>query len=156
MIEFVTGNIFDADVEALVNPVNCQGVMGKGLALEFKKRFPDNYRIYKELCYNEDNWQIMEPGDVLVTAVNNNTGPKYIFNFATKDHWSKPSKIEYIEKGLKILVKKIRKFDIKYIAIPKLGCGLGGLEWEEVKKIMKKILYDLIIHYKYVKILIYE
>lgn len=148
MIRYTKGNIIQADVEALVNTVNTVGVMGKGIALEFKKAFPQNFKIYKELC-DDKKFNI---GELLIT----NTGqlrPKYIVNFPTKRHWRGRSKIEFIEIGMKELVKSINKKQIKSIAIPPLGCGNGGLDWNEVKAI---ILKELELIDAKVEVIIYE
>ncbi|MDD4284217.1 MAG: macro domain-containing protein, partial [Fermentimonas sp.] len=147
MIQFTKGNILKADVEALVNTVNTVGVMGKGIALDFKNQFPDNYRIYRK-AYEKGELKI---GKVLLT----NTGlfsPKYILNFPTKKHWRGYSKLEYISEGLKDLVNLIHEYNIKSIAIPPLGCGNGGLEWEKVKPLMLNALTPL----QGVEIIIYE
>jgi len=117
-------------VDALVNPVNCVGVMGKGLAKEFKERFPENFKVYKMLCENKE----LKPGKLLVHY--NKYNPKYIINFPTKDHWKEKSKLDYIEKGLKTLCIQVNKFKICSISIPALGCGLGGLKWEDVYKLI--------------------
>lgn len=148
MIHYTKGNIIQADVEALVNTVNTVGVMGKGIALVFKKAFPNNFKIYRKLC-EEKEFNI---GDMLIT----NTGqirPKFIVNFPTKKHWRGKSKIEFIEIGMKELVKEINKKQIKSIAIPPLGCGNGGLNWNEVKAI---ILRELELVNEEIKVIIYE
>lgn len=131
MIKYTKGNIIEADVEALVNTVNVVGVMGKGIALAFKKAFPSNFKIYKQLCEAKK----FNIGDLLIT----NTGqikPRFIINFPTKKHWRGKSQIEFIEIGMKELVKEINQREIKSIAIPPLGCGNGGLNWEAVKPII--------------------
>ncbi len=133
MIHFAKGNILEASVEALVNTVNTVGVMGKGIALAFKNEFPDNYKIYKKTCENKE----LKIGNLLVTQTGRLT-PKYIVNFPTKQHWRGRSKIEYIEDGIKSLVKVIQEKEIKSIAVPPLGCGNGGLNWEEVKPLILK------------------
>ena len=148
MINYTKGNIIKADVEALVNTVNTVGVMGKGIALAFKKAFPENYKIYRKLC-EEKQFNI---GDVLVT----NTGqirPKFIVNFPTKKHWKSRSKIEFIETGMKELVKEIKRNKINSIAIPPLGCGNGGLNWNDVKSIILKELEEVD---KDIEVIIYE
>lgn len=127
MIHITKGNIFDADVEALVNPVNCVGVMGKGLALQFKKRYPDNFDCYKAAC---------DIGDIKIGQMLSTRPNKVIINFPTKIHWRDKSKLEYIERGLDGLLKLIDQCGIKSIAIPPLGCGLGGLKWSEVKPLI--------------------
>jgi len=129
------GNIFDSDCQALVNPVNCQGVMGKGLAKEFKKRFPYNFKEYKEAC----DVGVVRIGRLYVGKDNGTI----IFNFPTKDEWRKPSKYEYIEKGIRDLVKVLKVFPfITSIAIPPLGCGLGGLNWDVVRRMIVNELQD--------------
>ncbi len=129
VIESVSGNIFDSKADAIVNAVNCVGVMGKGLALELKKRFPENFKIYKESCANQE----LRPDNVL-TYNNGELGkPRFIINFPTKDHWKQPSEIGYIDSGLESLADAIRKHNISSIAIPALGCGLGGLDWDDVR-----------------------
>jgi O-acetyl-ADP-ribose deacetylase (regulator of RNase III) len=129
VIESVSGNIFDSNADAIVNAVNCVGVMGKGLALQFKKRFPDNFKIYKESCAHQE----LRPGNVLVYDRGELEKPRFIINFPTKDHWKQPSEIGYIDSGLESLAGAIQKHDISSIAIPALGCGLGGLQWAEVR-----------------------
>lgn len=138
MINYTKGNIIQADVEALVNTVNTVGIMGKGIALAFKKAFPNNFKIYKQLCEDKK----FDIGDLLIT----NTGltrPKFIVNFPTKNHWRSRSKIEFIEIGMKELVKEIKERQIKSIAIPPLGCGNGGLNWNEVKTVILRELEEV-------------
>jgi O-acetyl-ADP-ribose deacetylase (regulator of RNase III) len=128
MIEYKQGNLLEEHTEALVNTVNCVGVMGKGIALQFKQAFPENFKQYKKAC---DAKQV-QPGQMFTTS----TGqlfPKYVINFPTKRHWRGKSKIEDIESGLKALVEEVKRFDIKSLAIPPLGCGNGGLDWKQVK-----------------------
>lgn len=138
MIQFTTGNILKSDAEALVNTVNTVGVMGKGIALAFKKAFPDNYKIYRKVCDNKE----LKTGKVLLTETGR-LSPKYIINFPTKEHWREKSKIEYIADGMKDLVKVIREKNIKSIAIPPLGCGNGGLDWKIVKPLILKELTSI-------------
>ncbi len=135
MLQFVKGNILEANAEALVNTVNTVGVMGKGIALAFKKAFPENYRVYKEACDRED----LTIGKLLVTQTDR-LNPRYIINFPTKKHWRNKSHPEYIQRGLKELVNTIRENKIQSIAIPPLGCGNGGLEWEEIKPLIQNEL----------------
>jgi len=130
MIKYKTGNIFDEDVEAIVNTVNCIGVMGRGIALQYKKTFPGNFKAYEIACKQNE----VEPGKMLVYERDSLTNPKFIINFPTKKHWREKSHIEYIEKGLIALKEEIKKRNIKSIALPPLGSGLGGLNWNEVKK----------------------
>jgi O-acetyl-ADP-ribose deacetylase (regulator of RNase III) len=129
MIEFRIGDIFQTDAEALVNPVNCIGTMGRGLALQFKNAFPDNFKAYELACARED----VQPGRMFVFETGYLTNPKYIINFPTKRHWRGNSRIEDIESGLKALADEIRHRSIRSVAIPALGCGLGGLEWGQVR-----------------------
>lgn len=136
MVKFVKGNMFESDAEALVNAVNCVGVMGKGLALEFKKRYPKNYANYRTYCNMGKLW----PGTLHTTHFE---GEPIIINFATKDHWRNPSHIEWIQWGCVELRKFIQNNNITSIAIPALGCGLGGLLWSEVRQVLVETLGDL-------------
>jgi len=128
------GNILKADAEALVNPVNCAGSMGKGLALQFKKAFPENFKAYELACKNRN----MRLGKVLVFETGYTFKPKYIINFPTKRHWQDRSRLEDIEIGLQSLVDEVIARRIKTIAVPPLGCGLGGLSWETVRPMVEK------------------
>jgi O-acetyl-ADP-ribose deacetylase (regulator of RNase III) len=123
MIIEAKGNLLDAQVEALVNTVNTVGVMGKGIALQFKKAFPENFQTYERACEAGE----VAPGKMFVFETGSLNGPKYIFNFPTKRHWRAPSRIEDIASGLQALVKDIVRLQIKSIALPPLGCGNGGL-----------------------------
>ncbi|HPY59334.1 MAG TPA: macro domain-containing protein [Methanospirillum sp.] len=122
------GNLLKADVDALVNTVNTVGVMGKGVALEFKLAFPDMYRQYKKACKNGE----VNPGKMYLYHVNGLTKPSLIINFPTKRHWKEKSRLSDIEDGLKDLVRVVKELKIKSIALPPLGCGLGGLNWKDV------------------------
>lgn len=134
MIKYLTGNILDSTAQALVNTVNTVGVMGKGIALQFKKQFPTNYKIYKEACENKE----LKIGDLLVTEEESLlSGKKLIINFPTKTHWRYPSEYEYIEKGLAALVDVIQEKKIESIAIPPLGSGNGGLDWTKVRAMIE-------------------
>ena len=126
MIYFAKGNIFDSKAVALVNAVNTVGVMGKGIALEFKNRYPENYKVYKAAC----DKGTLKTGGVLVVKESDG---KTIINFPTKAHWKDASKSEYIAEGLIALKHKIAELNLDSIALPALGCGLGGLKWEFVK-----------------------
>ena len=130
MIKCITGNIFESKAEALINTVNTKGVMGKGIALQFKQSFPDMYKEYEHEC-REGNISI---GKMHVWKNDTMFGTQYIINFPTKKDWKHPSKIEYIEEGLKDLVRVSKEYKISSIAIPPLGCGNGGLEWDTVKE----------------------
>lgn len=136
MIRFLKGDIFKSEAEALVNSVNTVGVMGKGIALQFKERFPENYRLYKKACQNGE----VTIGKMFVTHTNSLVNPKWIINFPTKKHWMHRSSYSYIEKGLDDLVRVIKELNIKSIAIPPLGAGQGGLKWEKVKEIIENKL----------------
>ena len=134
MLEVTRGDILKADAEALVNTVNCVGIMGRGIALQFRKAFPENFKVYKSACDKKK----LHPGTMLICDLNRFQNPRYVVNFPTKRHWKGKSKIEDIESGLEALVKEIAKNNIQSIAIPPLGCGLGGLSWGQVKPIIQK------------------
>ncbi len=129
MIKFENGDIFKANVEALVNPVNCVGIMGKGLALQFKKRFRDNFDLYHEYCARGQ----LRPGCIFVTTDADNENGQSVVNLSTKDHWMDKSEYHWIFDGLEDLVQWMIARDIKSIAIPAIGCGEGGLDWAKVK-----------------------
>jgi len=148
MINLVSGNLLEAQTEALVNTVNCVGVMGKGIALQFKQAFPDNFEDYSQAC-NKGKVRI---GKMFVYRTDRMFHPKYIINFPTKRHWKAKSRLEDIELGLKDLVKVIKDLNIKSIAVPPLGSGLGGLNWEEVKSRILNVLDD----FPDVEVLLYE
>lgn len=139
MIRIVQGDLLAADAEALVNAVNCVGVMGKGLALQFKQTFPDNFKTYQKACKAGD----VKPGTMLIVATNEKINPKYIINFPTKRHWKEQSRIEDIKSGLESLVKDVEILKMASIAIPPLGCGLGGLNWIEVKPLIEEAFSTL-------------
>lgn len=135
MLELTRGDILKADAEALVNTVNCVGVMGRGIALQFRKAFPDNFKAYKSACDKKQ----LHPGMVFVYDLNRFKNPRYVVNFPTKKHWRGQSKIQDIESGLQALLQEIINRDIRSIAIPPLGCGLGGLDWTQVKQMIKEV-----------------
>ena len=139
MIELTQGDILRADAEALVNTVNCVGVMGRGLALQFKKVFPDNFNGYREACERKE----LQPGKMFIYEINRLYNPRYVINFPTKRHWKGKSRIEDIEAGLQALVIEVRKRDIHSIAIPPLGCGLGGLRWTDVRTRIEEAFQDM-------------
>jgi O-acetyl-ADP-ribose deacetylase (regulator of RNase III) len=140
MINFIQiGNLFDSQCEAFVNAVNCVGVAGKGIALQFKQRFPSYYNTYQYLCRNGH----MKPGRVAISESKSKTGPRYIISFPTKKHWKNPSQLQWIIDGLDDLRFIIAEYKIKSIAIPPLGCGNGRLDYKEVKNIMIEYLNDL-------------
>lgn len=139
MIKYVQGNIVEADAEALVNTVNCVGVMGKGIALQFKQAFPDNFDAYRSCCAASD----LEPGKMFVFETKSIIGPKYIINFPTKRHWKGKSRLEDVDAGLNALIQEVARLEIKSIAVPPLGCGLGGLDWSVVRPRIERAFQSL-------------
>ncbi len=140
MIKLVEGDMMLSGAEALVNTVNTVGVMGKGIALQFKEAFPNNNKAYVEACKRKE----LEPGKLLaVWDENLQFGKKLIINFPTKIHWRNPSQYEYIEKGLVTLRELLQREEIKSIAIPPLGSGNGGLDWNRVKPMIEQALSGL-------------
>ncbi|MGO9742929.1 MAG: macro domain-containing protein [Roseiarcus sp.] len=129
MIELTTGDILQADVEALVNTVNCVGIMGRGVALQFKNAFPANFKAYEAACARQD----VQPGRMFVFETGALGNPKFVINFPTKRHWRGKSRMEDIDSGLKALSQEVRSRGIRSIAIPPLGSGLGGLDWADVR-----------------------
>lgn len=129
MIEHVGGNLLEADVEALVNTVNTVGIMGKGVALQFRQAYPENYVAYRKACKHGE----IQPGRMFVFKTNKAINPRYIINFPTKRDWRSRAKIEDIEMGLRALVEVIQQRHIRSIALPPLGCGNGGLLWDDVR-----------------------
>ncbi len=122
------------DVDAIVNTVNCVGVMGKGIALQFKKKWPVNFKAYAEAC----KAGLIKPGQLFIYDAGALATPKFIVNFPTKDHWRGKSRIEFIQDGLVDLVKQIKVHRITSIAVPPLGCGNGGLDWQQVKPLIEQ------------------
>lgn len=139
MISYKTGDMFNDDAEAIVNTVNCVGVMGRGIALQFKKRYPENFKAYEAKCKLGE----VIPGRVFVFETNSLINPKFIINFPTKRHWRGASRIEDIESGLVDLIKVIKAYKIKSVALPPLGSGLGGLEWHLVKRKIEAAFVDI-------------
>lgn len=133
MFELKQGNLLEADVEAVVNTVNTEGIMGKGIALQFRKSYPDNYEAYRHACESGE----VQPGRMFVFDRHSLTHPHYIINFPTKRHWRSKSRMEDVESGLGALVGEVRRLGIRSIAVPPLGCGLGGLPWSEVQRRMR-------------------
>ena len=131
MIRFAKGNIFDSGCEALVNPVNCVGVMGKGLALQFKQRFPANFASYANACRAGE----LIPGRMHLFDTRS-PQPRCIVNFPTKRHWRDASRLDDVDHGLAALARVIAANDIRSIAVPPLGCGLGGLPWHDVRRLI--------------------
>lgn len=132
MITYIKGDIFSSPAKILVNTVNAVGVMGKGVALEFKKRYPEMFQEYRRLCEEKR----LSIGTLMVWRKSD----KWVMLFPTKKHWRYPSKIEYIEAGLKKFAENWDKLGVDSIAFPRLGCGNGGLDWEEVRPMMKRYL----------------
>jgi O-acetyl-ADP-ribose deacetylase (regulator of RNase III) len=139
MIRFTQGNLLDAEVDAVVNTVNTVGVMGKGIALMFKERFPENYRAYAAACKRGD----VQVGKMFVTASLELSGPRWIINFPTKKHWRQSSKLEWISAGLEDLKRVVAEKNIRSIAIPPLGSGNGGLEWLQVRPLIEAAVADI-------------
>lgn len=148
MIRYTQGNLLEADAEALVNTVNTVGVMGKGIALMFKEAFPENFKEYEKACKAKE----VKVGHIFATRSNDLYGPKWIINFPTKQDWKHPTKMEWVESGLKDLYVFIIEHDIRSIAIPPLGSGNGGLDWQNVKPKIEAALSEL----KDVDIVVYE
>ncbi len=139
-ITIQTGDLLEAEADALVNTVNCVGVMGKGIALQFKKKWPAAFKSYKQDC---DSGKL-RPGSLHIHEFGKLAGkPYFIINFPTKDHWRGKSQIEFIKSGLKALHRSIEELQIESIAIPPLGCGNGGLEWPRVEQLIREQLGDL-------------
>ena len=151
MIEFTKGNLFEANVEALVNTVNTVGVMGKGLALQFSRQFPEIMPAYEAAC-KDGSLIVGTVQTIRLEMLSGLGGPSYVINFPTKKHWKGDSKIEYVESGLRSLRAEIEKYAIRSIALPPLGCGLGGLDWSEVRQRIIETLSDL----ENVRILVFE
>ncbi len=138
MIQYTQGDILQADAEALVNTVNCVGVMGRGIALHFKHAYPANFKAYAAACKRGD----VQPGRMFVYDTDL-PAPRWIINFPTKRDWRTKSRIEDIEAGMDTLVEEIRARGIGSIAIPPLGSGLGGLAWNDVRPIIETALADI-------------
>ncbi len=141
-MRIVNCSIFEARTQTIVNTVNCVGVMGKGIALEVKRRFPKVYEDYLRACKRRE----IRIGKLDLSK----RYRVWVLNFPTKAHWRGKSKLKYVEEGLKTFAANYRKWGIKSIAFPKLGCGQGGLHWNEVEPLMRKYLVRL----KGVKVLV--
>jgi O-acetyl-ADP-ribose deacetylase (regulator of RNase III) len=135
MIKNTRGNLLAAPVEALVNTVNTKGIMGKGIALQFRQAFPQMFKDYEKACKDErvslGKMDVHDLGGLV-------GGPRWIINFPTKGHWKTKSRMEDVESGLQDLIAKIRKLGIKSIAVPPLGCGNGGLPWSDVRPLIEE------------------
>lgn len=139
MITFARGNLLEADVEAAVNTVNTVGIMGKGIALMFKERFPENFKAYEKACKDKE----LRIGKMFVSENREFFGPKWIVNFPTKTHWRVDTRLEWIEEGLRDLLQVIEDKNISSIAIPPLGCGNGGLDWSDVRPLLVTALEEV-------------
>lgn len=148
MIESRVGDILSADTEALVNTVNCVGVMGRGVALQFRKAFPSNFEVYKAACSRGE----VVPGRMLVVELPGLDEPHYVINFPTKRHWRGKSRLEDIEAGLGALVDEVGRRGIRSVAVPPLGCGLGGLQWGIVRPLIAAAFAEL----PSVRVIVYE
>ena len=139
MIEYKTGDLLSEDAEAIVNTVNCVGVMGRGIALQFKKSYPENFKAYAAACKLEE----VVPGKMFVYDMGGLTNPRYIINFPTKRHWRGKSRMEDIDTGLEDLLRLVQGNNIQSIALPPLGSGLGGLQWPDVRARIEQVFADL-------------
>ena len=142
------GNLLDADAEAIVNTVNCVGVMGKGVALLVKQAYPETYRQYRRACASGE----VQPGRMLVVPTGRLGNPQYIINFPTKRYWKGKSRLEDIQAGLPALVEEVKRFGLQSIAVPALGCGNGGLDWAVVRPLIESAFAEL----PHVRVLLFE
>jgi O-acetyl-ADP-ribose deacetylase (regulator of RNase III) len=136
MIEYTTGNLLDADTQALVNTVNTVGVMGKGIALQFKHAFPENYKRYVAACKAGE----LEPGKLLITTEHTVQGDRVVINFPTKTEYYRKSSYGYIDAGLRTLARELVALGLTSVAVPPLGCGHGGLQWARVRAMIEQHL----------------
>lgn len=148
MLKFVQGDILQAGTEAIVNTVNCVGVMGRGIALQFKKAWPENFKAYERACKAKE----VVPGKMFIYRTDQLTNPKYIINFPTKRHWRMRSRIEDIDVGLEAFVRDVKMLGVRSVAIPPLGAGLGGLDWNLIRAKIQKAVETL----PEVDVLVYE
>jgi len=141
MIQEAHGNLLDAEADALVNTVNTVGVMGKGIALQFKRAFPANYKAYKRAC----DQGLVELGRMFIwdAGAIGGDGPRYIINFPTKKHWRSKSKLQDIRAGLDDLVRHLKDLSVTSVAVPPLGCGHGGLQWDQVRPLIENAFEEL-------------
>ena len=138
MIRTVSGNLLDDDADALVNAVNTAGVMGKGIALQFKQTWPEMFEDYAATCRRGD----LHPGSLHIWT----TGSRHIINFPTKRHWRSRSKLPDIKSGLEALVTAIHDHHLTSVALPPLGCGHGGLAWSDVEPLIHNALTPVANH----------
>ena len=148
VITFIQGNLLDSDAEAVVNTVNTQGIMGKGIALMFKERFPHNFKLYRRACKSGE----VRIGSMFVTENNEIFGPVWIINFPTKTHWRVKTRLEWISQGLQDLVCIVKERGIRSLAVPPLGCGNGGLDWRQVRP----LIVDALSKVEGLEVMIYE
>jgi O-acetyl-ADP-ribose deacetylase (regulator of RNase III) len=139
LIIYRKGNLLESEAEALVNTVNCVGVMGKGIALQFKYAYPENFKQYQKACRDGQ----VQLGKMFIVETKSLVNPKYIINFPTKYHWKNRSKLEDIQEGLKDLVQHIQALNIQSVALPPLGCGNGGLNWTKVKPLIEQAMQSI-------------
>lgn len=134
MITEAHGNLLEADVDALVNTVNTVGIMGKGIALQFRQAYPEMFKDYSRAAKRRE----VALGTMHVWPTGLMTGPRFIINFPTKGHWRSSSKFGDIDRGLDDLVRVVQEHGIRSIAIPPLGCGNGGLAWSDVEPLIRR------------------
>jgi O-acetyl-ADP-ribose deacetylase (regulator of RNase III) len=139
MIEVTRGDLLNADAEALVNAANCVGVMGRGIAAQFKRAYPKNFSAYQQAYKRHD----VQPGRMLIVETGQLANPRWVINFPTKRHWRDNSRIEDIDAGLVALVADVHRLGIKSVAVPPLGCGLGGLDWAAVRPRIEQVFAAL-------------
>ncbi|MFC7376923.1 macro domain-containing protein [Brevundimonas sp. GCM10030266] len=139
MIRLAHGDLLQSGAEAIINTVNCVGVMGKGIALQFKQEFPGNYEAYRRAC---DAGEV-RLGEMFVFDTGSMINPRWIINFPTKGHWKAKSRVEDVASGLKELRRVIETLGVRSIAVPPLGCGNGGLDWADVEPMIRRALGDL-------------
>ena len=138
MVTVKVGNLFQSEAQTLINTVNCVGVMGRGIALQFKRKFPENFREYAAACKSEN----VQPGRMFVHRTGQLTNPRYVINFPTKRHWRGKSRLADIRSGLETLVAEVQALGVNSIAIPPLGSGLGGLDWQTVRPLIEAAFAD--------------
>ena len=139
MIKQVHGNLLDADIDALVNTVNTVGVMGKGIALQFKNAYPGNFKVYRDACKRSE----VHLGEMFVFDAGQLVRLRWIINFPTKQHWKSPSRLKDIESGLEDLRRVLVDLGVSSVAVPPLGCGNGGLSWSDVLPLIERKLDGL-------------